>query len=158
MMHSARGFTLIELVVTVAIISILAMAVVPLGELSVRRSKERELRQALWTIRDALDAYKKATDQGRIARRVDGSGYPPSLRDLVNGVPDALSPDGARIYLLRRLPRDPFHAEASDPAEATWGQRSYASPPDQPAEGEDVFDVYSRSQDVGLNGIAYKGW
>lgn len=158
MKNTARGFTLIELVVTIAIVSILAMAVVPLGELGVQRNKEHELRSALWTIRAALDAYKNAAEQGRVARKADGSGYPPDLRDLVKGVPDAMSPNGERIYFLRRLPRDPFHAEAADPAELTWGLRAYASPPDQPAEGDDVFDVYSRSKDKGLNGIAYRDW
>jgi general secretion pathway protein G len=152
------GFTLIELLITVAIIATLASIAMPLAELSVQRSKEQDLRRALRDIRDALDAYKRAADEGRIARAADQSGYPPSLAALVEGAPDAKSPSGATIYFLRRIPRDPFHPEIATSAERTWGLRSYASPPDRPAAGRDVFDVYSLSEKKGLNGLAYREW
>ena len=158
MMRRAGGFTLIELVVTVAIVGVLASIAVPLGEVSLQRTKEQELRSALRQIREALDTYKLATHEGRVQRRADGTGYPRSLDELANGVEDAMSPVQSKIYILRRLPRDPFFADMSVSAADTWGKRSYASPPDAPSEGEDVFDVYSRSERVGLNGIAYREW
>lgn len=152
------GFTLIELVVTVAIVGILASIAMPLTELSVQRAKEQELRSALRQIREALDAYKQAVDAGRLPRRADGSGYPRSLDELAGGVDDAKSPAKVKIYFLRRLPRDPFYPQADSPAADTWGKRAYASPPEAPFEGEDVFDVYSLSERVGLNGIPYREW
>jgi general secretion pathway protein G len=152
------GFTLIELVVTVAIVGILASVAVPLGAISVQRAKEQELRSALRQIREALDAYKLAGEEGRVQRRADGSGYPRTLDELAGGAEDAKSAVQSKIYFLRRLPRDPFYPESDAPAADTWGKRAYASPPDAPSEGEDVFDVYSRSERVGLNGIAYRAW
>lgn len=153
-----RGFTLIELLMTLAIISILAAAAFPLSEMSARRMKERELREALWQIRAAIDAYKQATDDGRIPRISNQSGYPPDLRTLVEGVANAKDPGGGKIYFLRRVPRDPFADDPSVPADRTWGKRSYASPPDEPREGADVFDVFSTSDKAGLNGVAYREW
>ena len=158
MKYRARGFTLLELVVTVAIVGILASVAVPLGELGVQRAREHELRTGLRQIRTAIDAYKRAHDEGRVPARVGASGYPRSLSDLVGGVEDAKSPVTSKIYFLRRLPRDPFHPDRDVPAEETWGQRAYSSPPDAPAEGDDVFDVYSRSERTGLNGQPYKDW
>lgn len=158
MKHTARGFTLIELVVTVAIVAILASVAVPLVELNVQRTREHELRTALRQIRGALDAHKRATDEGRVLARTGGSGYPRTLSELVDGVSDAKSPTTARIYFLRRLPRDPFNTDRSLSAAETWGLRAYSSPPDTPAEGEDVYDVYSRSGRTGLNGQPYRGW
>ncbi len=152
------GFTLIELAVTVAIIGVLATIAVPMAELAVQRSREHELRQALRQIRTALDAYKQAWEEGNIERRSGASGYPPSLDVLVKGVENIKTPAQDRIYFLRRLPRDPFAADPSLPAADTWGKRAYASPPDNPAEGDDVFDVYSRSERSGLNGIPYREW
>lgn len=153
------GFTLIELVVTVAIVALLASAVVPLTEVSMQRSKEQELRQALRQIRTALDAYKQAVDEGRVVRDLLQSGYPPTLQVLVDGVPDATSPDGKnRIYFLRRIPRDPLFPDPTRPDEETWGKRSYESSEDAPEEGDDVFDVYSLAPGTGLNGIPYRRW
>ncbi|MBU0594317.1 MAG: type II secretion system protein [Pseudomonadota bacterium] len=155
----SRGFTLIELVITVAIVSLLASVVLPMTELVVQRSKEQELRLALRQIRGALDAYRQAVDEGRVIHSIQQSGYPPSLKVLVDGVPDASSPDRKRkIYFLRRIPRDPTFLDASRPDEETWGMRSYASSFDAPEAGEDVFDVYSLSPGVGLNGIRYRNW
>ncbi len=153
----ARGFTLIELLVSVAIVAVLAAIALPLAELKSQREKERELKTALREIRAALDAHKAATDEGRIAKPQEQSGYPASLAVLVEGVPDIRSPRGSRIFFLRKVPRDPF-AEAGQPAEATWAKRSYESPPDKPREGKDVFDVFSRSERVGLNGIPLREW
>lgn len=154
----ARGFTLVEMLVTVAIVGILASAALPLAELAVQRQKEMELSRSLREIRSALDAYKKAWEDGRVERKADQSGYPPNLDLLVQGVVDAKDPQKRRMYFLRRLPADPFHDGERVPPAQTWGKRSYASPPDAPAEGADVFDVYSRSTRVGLNGIPYRQW
>lgn len=156
--RTGNGFTLIELVITVAIIAILASVAMPLNELVVQRSKEQDLRRALRDIREAIDAYKQASDEGRMAKKVGDSGYPKRLEDLVSGVEDQKSPKKDRIYFLRRLPRDPFVADASVPAAATWAKRSYASPPDDPKEGEDVFDVYSLAPGTGINGRPYREW
>jgi len=144
--------------VTVTIVAILASMVLPLTELSARRSREDELRASLREIRNAIDAYKLATDEGRIPRAADASGYPRNLEVLVEGVPDIRSPDKRRIYFLRRLPRDPMAADTTLPAAETWGKRSYKSPPDDPQEGEDIFDIYSLSPRQGLNGVPYREW
>jgi general secretion pathway protein G len=156
--RQSSGFTLIEVLITVAIIATLASIALPLAELTAQRTKEHDLRRALREIRDALDAYKHASDEGRIVRSADQSGYPPTLRVLAEGVTDAKSPSGARIYFLRRIPRDPFFPEVATPAEETWGLRSYASAPDEPRPGKDVFDVYSRSTRTGLNGVPLREW
>jgi general secretion pathway protein G len=154
-----RGFTLIELVVTVGIISVLAAAVVPSAQLMFQRERERELRTALRSIRGAIDAYKVASSTGRIKKEADKSGYPPELHLLVDGVADASSPkEGVKIYFLRKLPRDPFWPDATTPAADTWGLRSYASPPEDPQPGDDVYDVHSRSSRTGLNGVPYRDW
>ncbi len=155
---SSRGFTLIELVVTLAIIGLLAGMAVPTAELVVKRDREHDLRLALRDIRKAIDAYKQAYDEGRMIKNLGDSGYPASLNVLVEGVIDAKNPDKAKMYFLRRVPRDPMVNDAAIPAEQTWGLRSYESDADDPQEGKDVFDIYSKSADTGLNGIPYKEW
>lgn len=155
-MH-ARGFTLIEMLVVLAILGVLAGAARPLLAVSVQRAKEMELRRSLREIRDALDAYKRAVDAGNIARNAEDIGYPPNLEVLVDGVPDAKSPDGRRIYFLRRLPRDPFADAALLPAES-WAPRAYDSAPTEPKPGRDVFDVHSRSGLKALDGSWLREW
>ncbi len=192
-----QGFTLIEMVVVVAVVGILAAAAQPLMALHSRRLKELELRHNLRTLRTAIDAYKRAVDEGKVQPLNAGSdvdnGYPPDLQTLVDGValvadaklakdvtkdatkdtvsePAKNAPEAAkdgtgaklplgpqRIYFLRRIPREPF-ADASVPAAQTWGLRSYSSPPDAPQAGRDVYDVYSRTDGVGLDGSAYRSW
>jgi general secretion pathway protein G len=146
-----KGFTLIELLITVTILALLASVALPLAEVAVQRSKEAELRHALRDIREAIDAYKRATEDGRIERQADASGYPPTLAALADGVADKRKTDGTKLYFLRRVPADPLTGEE-------WGLRSYESRADEPKAGKDVFDVYSRSEDIGLNGVPYKKW
>ncbi len=152
-----KGFTLIELVITVAIVAVLASVAMPLNELVVQRGKEQDLRRALRELRDGIDAYKQASDEGRIVKRAGESGYPRRLEDLAAGVEDQKNPKKERIYFLRRIPRDPLAPEALAAAE-TWGKRSYASPPEEPHDGDDVFDVFSLSSASGINGRPYKEW
>jgi general secretion pathway protein G len=153
-----RGFTLIEMVVVVAIMGVLVMSARPMLQLAHRRSQEFALREALRSLRTAIDDYKRLADQGAIAKPADASGYPPSLAALVEGVPDPRSPNGSlRHYLLRRLPRDPF-ADPALPAAETWALRSYESPPEEPQPGRDVFDVASRANTVALDGTKVSQW
>jgi len=154
-----RGFMLIELVITVAIVGLLASIVVPMAEVAMQRSREREFRDALQQIRTAIDAYKEAVDDGKILADAQKSGYPENLQILVDGVDDAKSATKSqKIYFLRRIPRDPFAEDQNKRPADTWGKRSYASPADAPSEGNDVYDVYTRSNAVGLNGIPYRQW
>jgi len=157
-MKRTQGFTLIELVVAVAIVGILAWMATPLLEVTRQRQKEAELRLALRQIRGALDAYHQAVLDKRVEAPADASGYPPRLELLAAGVPDVSNPEHRPIYFLRRLPYDPFAGDPSQGAVATWGKRSYASPADDPKEGEDVFDVFSLSEKIGLNGVRYREW
>ncbi len=158
MRRAGPGFTLVELLVTVTIVAVLASIALPLAELAVRRQKEQDLHAALRQIRSAIDAYKLAGDQGAIRKSADQSGYPDSLDALVGGVDDARSPERAKIYFLRRLPRDPLFPDAQALPAATWGKRSYASPSEAPREGADVYDVYSLAPGAGLNGVPYNDW
>ena len=146
-----RGFTLVELVITVAIVALLASIALPLAEVTVQRNKEKDLRSALREIRGAIDAYKKAADEGVIERKADESGYPPTLASLVDGVADKRKTDGTKVYFLRRVPADPLSGE-------DWGLRSYASSPSEPQAGKDVFDVFSKSDQKGLDGRPYREW
>jgi general secretion pathway protein G len=150
-MKKPSGFTLIELLISVAIVGLLASIALPLAEVAATRSKEQDLRLALREIRTAIDAYKKAADDGVIERPADATGFPPSLAALVEGVPDKRKPDGPKVYFLRKVPADPFAVEG-------WGLRSYASTHDAPQEGKDVFDVYSKAPGAGLNGVPYRQW
>ena len=156
--HATGGFSLIELLVVLAIMAVLASIGLPLAELSHQRNKEEELRRSLREIRSALDAYKRLVDQGSIQRAADASGYPPSLEALVDGATDARSPNATTIYLLRRLPRDPFAPDSIQSAAQTWDLRSYASPPHNPRPGADVYDIHSRAPGTGLNGVPYRDW
>lgn len=156
--QKAFGFSLIELLIVVAIISILATIGLPLAELAQKRTQEEELRVALRQIRSGLDAYKKAYDEGRITRREGESGYPPSLQALVDGVVDAKSIKAERMYFLRQIPRDPFADKSITAAQDTWALRSYQSSGEDPRPGVDVFDVKSKSNEIGMNGVPYRKW
>lgn len=147
-----RGFTIVELLCVVSVVSVLLTIAVPAYELSVRREREVELTRALREIRSALDSYKRSFDEGRVTKREGDSGYPATLEVLVIGVPDATSPKGAKLKFLRRVPTDPIYGQAS------WGLRSYESDAERPAPGKDVFDVYSLATGKGLNGVAYNKW
>lgn len=150
------GFTLVEMVAVLVIVAVLAAAARPLLVFSAQRAQETALRQALRTLRGALDAYHDAAVAGRIVQPAGSSGWPPSLQVLVQGVPLAEDPR-QRLYLLRRLPRDPMADAALPPAE-TWGLRASDSPPEAPRAGRDVFDVHSLSPRRALDGSAYRDW
>jgi len=152
------GFTLMELVVAMALLGVLALVAMPLAELSRQRQREAQLRSALREIRTAIDAYKQAAEAGLIARTPGDSGYPPSLGVLERGVRNQKDPKAGQLVFLRRVPRDPFATDAALPAEQTWATRAYGTLPDQPREGRDVFDVASRSMRTGLNGVALREW
>jgi general secretion pathway protein G len=158
MARRPSGFSLIELMVTLAILALLASVAVPFAQLVQQRQKETELRSALRQIRGALDSYRQHVREGRIESPADASGYPPDLDVLWQGVADRTKPDASRIYILRRLPRDPFFPDSTATPASTWGLRSYASPPGAPAPGRDVFDVYSLSPATGLDGVPYREW
>jgi general secretion pathway protein G len=158
MRRTHGGFTLIEVLVTLTLLATLAMVAWPLARIAAVQTREAELRRALWQIREAIDAHKTAMDGGRITRMVGASGYPATLSDLVDGVTDIRNPAGARLYFLRRIPRDPMCACPGVADADTWGLRAYASPPDAPEAGDDVFDVFSKSALIGTNGIPYKDW
>ena len=139
-----------------AIVGVLALMAVPLLEVAAQRQKETELRTALRQIRVAIDAYYQAVKDKKIEAPLDATGYPPNLEVLVEGVPDITQPDRRKIYFLRRLPRDPMNPDKELEPAQSWGLRSYESPADAPAPGEDVYDVYSTSEAVGLNGVPYR--
>ena len=156
--QQSHGFTIIELLVVLAILGVLSSVFMPLSETLLKAQQEQQLRQGLREIRTAIDAYKKAADLGALGVTGADSGYPPDLKSLTAGTPDARAAAGGKAsYFLRRLPRDPF-ADSALPAEQTWKLRSYASPPDRPAPGADVFDVMSSSNAKALDGSLYNTW
>jgi general secretion pathway protein G len=146
---SERGLTLIELIVTVAILAILASAAVPIAMFKVKREKERELRYDLWTMRDAIDKYKDAADKGAFQTKLDSQNYPPDLETLVTGV----DVQGKKVRFLRHIPVDPMMGAAE------WGLRSMKDDPTSDSfSGDSVFDVHSKSQGTALDGTKYSDW
>jgi general secretion pathway protein G len=144
-----RGLTLVELIITVAILGILASAAVPIARFQIKRQKERDLRYALWQMRDAIDKYKDAADKGAIMTKVDSQNYPPDLDTLVTGV----DIQGKKVKFLRRIPIDPMTGKTE------WGLRSMQDDPHSDTYGgQSVFDVYSKSQGTALDGTKYADW
>ena len=154
------------MLITLAIVGLLASVALPLYEVSSTRYKEVELRQALRTIRAGLDAYKAAADSGVLPKQAGESGYPPTLELLTEALEIANKRDfgtnaplaSKRLVILRQLPRDPFFPDLAVPAAQTWNTRAYASRADDPQPGDDVFDVSSKSARIGLDGTAYNSW
>ncbi len=153
-----NGFTLIELLLTLSLISIIASVVLPISQISIQRSKEQELKNALKLVRNALDEYKRAGDEGRIARNADTTGYPENLKVLTEGVVDQKDPQGKKIYFLRSIPVDPMYLDQTINSENMWGIRSYKNEFNDYRYDGDVYDIYSLSKEVGLNGRPYKDW
>jgi len=148
-MQKARGFTLIELIVATTILAILTGMAIPLARVTIKRDKERELRHALWQMRDGIDRYKDAADRAAFQIKVDSGGYPPDLDTLVNGV----DVGGKKLKFLRRIPTDPMTGNTE------WGLRSMQDDPDSDSwDGNNVFDVYTKSQGTALDGTKYKDW
>ena len=144
-----RGLTLVELIVTIAVLAILAAGAAPIARFKVKRDKERELRYDLWTMRDAIDKYKDAAEKGAFQTKVDSQNYPPDLETLVNGV-DVQS---KKVRFLRHIPVDPMTGKAD------WGLRSMQDDPTSDSYGgQSVFDVYSKSQGTALDGTKYSDW
>ena len=144
-----RGLTLVELIVTVVILSILASAAFPIARFQVKRQNERYLRYDLWMMRDAIDHYKDAADQHAFQTKIDSQGYPPDLETLVNGV----EVQTKKVKFLRRIPVDPMTGKAE------WGLRSMKDDPTSTSySGDSVFDVYSKSPGTALDGTKYSDW
>ncbi len=149
---SARGFTLAELVMVAAILAILATITLPVAKFGLKRTKEAELRSALRSMRFAVDDYKRYSDAGLVPIDLGTEGYPKELEVLVEGI-DLVGQIDRRVRFLRRIPVDPMTGEAE------WGLRSYQDEPDSDSwGGENVYDVYSLSEGVGLNGVPYREW
>ena len=143
------GFTLVELIVATTILLVLSGLVIPVARVEIKREKERRLRAALWDLRDAVDRYKDAADRGAFQIKVGSEGYPPDLDTLVNGV----DVQGKKLKFLRRIPVDPM-TDSTD-----WGLRSMQDDPTSDSwDGENVFDVYTKSQGTALDGTKYKDW
>ena len=144
------GFTLLELIVAATILSILTMMALPLARVTIQREKERQLRRDLWEIRDAIDKYEMAGERGAFQIKVDSYGYPPDLETLVKGVE---AQGGKKMRFLRRILVDPMTKTTE------WGLRSMQDDPDSDSwGGQNVFDVYTKSQSSGLDGTKYKEW
>jgi general secretion pathway protein G len=144
------GFTLLELIVAATILAILTMMALPLARLAIQREKEKELRRALWEMRDAIDRYKDQADRGAFQTKVDTGGYPPDLETLVKGIE---AQGGKKIRFLRSVPIDPMTKSKE------WGLRSMQDDPDSNSwGGQSVFDVYTKSEGTGLDGTKYKDW
>ena len=152
------GFTLLELMVGLAILAILALAVEHLAEIMATRDREQQLYSAVRALRGAIDSYKHAYDEGRITPEPNASGYPKTLQVLVDGVEDQQDPQHRKLHFLDRLPRDPMQRNTSIPAADTWALRAYASDAAAPAPGADIYDVHSKSTGIGLNGAPYAQW
>lgn len=157
-MKRQRGFTLVEMMVTLSLLACLTAAALPLVEKYGQRQKEDELRLALRQIREALDRYQQAGVDGRIEKDADTLGYPKNLHVLVEGVSDKKSPNRRKIYFLRRIPRDPMCDCVGTPDAETWLTRSSTAPPGDFSGGQDVYDVASSSRATGLNGVPYAQW
>ena len=144
-----RGFTMVELMVAMTILMILTATAAPMVRIIIQRAKERELRRDLWEMRDAIDRYKDAADRGAFQTKVDSQGYPPDLDTLVKGVDS----NGKKMRFLRRVPIDPMTGKDE------WGcARCRMIPIPTPGAGENVFDVYTKSEGTGLDGSKYKTW
>jgi len=144
-----RGLTMVELIITVTILSILASAAVPIARFQVKRQNERYLRYDLWMMRDAIDRYKDAADKNAFQVKLDSQGYPPDLETLVNGV----DVQTKKVKFLRHIPVDPMTGKAE------WGLRSMQDDPNSDSYGgQSVFDVYSKSQGTALDGTKYADW
>ena len=151
--NGQAGLTLVELIVAVALLALLSTIALPLARVQIKRERERELRLALREIRTAIDRYKEAADRGMFQVKLGTEGYPPDLEVLVEGVELANSPEGKRLKLLRRIPKDPMTNSTE------WGLRSYQDSPDSLSwGGQNVFDVYTQSQDIALDGTRYSEW
>ena len=145
-----RGYTLIELIVATAILTILTMMALPLARVTIQRERERELRRDLWEMRDAIDRYKDAAEQGKFQTKVDTMNYPPDLETLAKGVEGQ---GGKKYRFLRSIPTDPMTRSTE------WGLRSMQDDADSDSwGGQNVFDVYSKSDGTGLDGTKYKDW
>ena len=143
------GLTLVELIIVVTILAILATAALPTARFEVRRQKEKQLRHDLWEMRDAIDKYKDVADKGLIQTKADSNNYPPDLQTLVDGVEIQTK----KMRFLRSIPVDPM------PKNADWGLRSNQDEPDSTSfGGQDVFDVYSKSDGTALDGSKYNTW
>lgn len=156
MKRDQAGFTFVELIVSLALLALLASVVIPISNLASRYSKEKELKLALTELREAIDEYKKASDKNEIPTKYKTiSGYPPNL-SVLTGI---YANDGKKMHrFLRKIPADPFAIDKNILPEQTWGLRAFLSEADKPKRGDDVYDIYSLSTQKGSNGVIYSAW